>query len=64
MSKQCTGHTELSAKALPVKYQVTAHRMWQIAKIRFVTLLSIKVLDSLEKSFMVVENGAVCSTNT
>ena len=41
------------AKALPLKYQITAHRPFMhgiyIAKTEFVTLLSTKVLNSLEK---------------
>ena len=41
------------AKAL-LKYQITAHRpcMAYIAKTRFVTLLSTKMLDTLEKIVM------------
>ena len=41
------------AKALPMKYHITAHRLlihaWHVAKTRFVTLLSTRVLNSLEK---------------
>ena len=52
----------LVAKALAVKYQITAHRpfthAWIVAKTRFVTLLSTKVLNSLEKlSCMVVDKS-------
>ena len=41
-----------------------AMHAWHVAKTRFVTLLLTKVVNSLEKSFMVTENGAVCPTST
>ena len=54
-----------SAKALPVRYQVTAHGMLEkhVAKMWFVAPLSTKVVNNLQKSFMVAENGAVCPTS-
>ena len=60
------------AKALPVKYQITAHRHVAktrfVAKTKFVTLLSTKVLNSLEivviaeKSFS--WGSTICPTST
>ena len=60
----------------PIKYQITAHRpcthAWHAAKIRFVTLLFTKVLNSLEKlswlqtrAFhgVVSHNRAICPTS-
>ena len=42
-----------AAKALPVKYQIAAHRpfmhAWHVAKTKFVTLLSTKVFNSFKK---------------
>ena len=63
------------AKALLVKYQITAHPPWMdihVAKTRFVTLLSTKMLNTSKLSCLqrrachgvVPHNGAIPSTTT
>ena len=42
---------------LPVNYQITAHRPWHIVKMRFVTLPSTKLLNSLEEIVMLAEKS-------
>ena len=41
------------AKALPVKYQIITHRLWHVAT----SLLSAKVLNTLEKIVMIAGNS-------
>ena len=63
VSEQCTGGILHCHAALPVKYEVTAYRLCMHGMELCNSILATKVVNSLEKSFMVAGNGAICPTS-